>query len=300
VRRLSGAPVDFEERRRLKEAALARLDLDDGVATSRECRHARIADYSASGGARSCPACETALSPRPADQPSPRPRCGPALRPSPVRRPSRGHPAGACSAAPSSWNRERPWVRELDFFGALPAGRGGGPGSAGRVGERELVLRATGGADARAGAGRAGGARRGAGGEGVLPRLARAARPEGRLRRHAGGAGAAVHPRARGVRRRLLCDLDAAGQLRFEGLRHWRLGLARAEARAAFTIFDDRTLREIADRNPVQWPSSSRWRGVVPPRRRATERGSSGCCGTADVEPRKPNHRAEPGVPDPV
>jgi ATP-dependent DNA helicase RecQ len=59
-------------------------------------------------------------------------------------------------------------------------------------------------------------------------------------------------------------QLDASGQLRFERLRRWRLGLARAEARAAFTIFDDRTLREIADRDPGSVADLLQVRGVGP------------------------------------
>ena len=56
--------------------------------------------------------------------------------------------------------------------------------------------------------------------------------------------------------------LDASGQLRFERLRRWRLGLARAEARPAFTIFGDATLREIAARNPRSVTDLLRVRGV--------------------------------------
>jgi ATP-dependent DNA helicase RecQ len=59
-------------------------------------------------------------------------------------------------------------------------------------------------------------------------------------------------------------QLDTSGQVRFERLRSWRLGLARAEARAAFTIFDDRTLREIADRDPGSVAELLQVRGVGP------------------------------------
>jgi superfamily II DNA helicase RecQ len=59
-------------------------------------------------------------------------------------------------------------------------------------------------------------------------------------------------------------ELDTFGQVRFERLRSWRLGLARAEARAAFTIFDDRTLREIAERDPRSVADLLRVRGVGP------------------------------------
>ncbi|EQD71071.1 protein containing DNA/RNA helicase, partial [mine drainage metagenome] len=47
IRRLAGAPVDFEEQTRLKEHAYARVNQVMDYARSRGCRHARIADYSA-------------------------------------------------------------------------------------------------------------------------------------------------------------------------------------------------------------------------------------------------------------
>ncbi len=270
VRRLSGAPVDFEERRRLKEAALARLDQMMAYATSRECRHARIADYFGEQGvSRSCPACDNCLSPRPADQPVPETAVRAALRA--VAR-FDGHLGGTRLAAMlrgagSSWNRERPWVRELDFFGALA----GWEEAAVRdllvaLVERELVLRGHG---ERPTLGLAPEGRAVLGGEREVkvffPGLPRAARPEGPAApRHAGGRRQRSTPAHAGSAAASSDDLDAAGQLRFEGLRHWRLGLARAEARAAFTIFDDRTLREIADRNPGSVAELLQVRGVGP------------------------------------
>ena len=59
-------------------------------------------------------------------------------------------------------------------------------------------------------------------------------------------------------------DLDTAGRLRFERLRRWRLELARAEARPAFTVFDDRTLRELATHAPRSVTELLRMRGVGP------------------------------------
>src|ERR1019366_8736324 len=145
VRRLGGAPVDFEERRRLKEAAMARLDQMMAYATSRECRHARIADYFGElGVARSCSACDNCLSPRPAELPVPDGAVMAALLA--VAR-FDGHLGGTRLAAmlrgaDSAWNRDRPWVRELGFFGALA----GWEEAAVRdllveLVERELVLR---------------------------------------------------------------------------------------------------------------------------------------------------------------
>jgi ATP-dependent DNA helicase RecQ len=270
VRRLSGAPVDFEERRRLKEAALARLDQMMAYATSRECRHARIADYFGEQGvARSCSACDNCLSPRPAELPVPATAVRAALRA--VAR-FDGHLGSARLAAmlrgaDSSWNRDRSWVRELDFFGALA----GWEEAAVRellveLVERELVLRGHG---ERPTLGLAPAGRAVLSGERevtvLLPGLLRAARPERPVSpRHAAGRRHGSTPADAAAITATPDDLDAAGQLRFERLRRWRLGLARAEARAAFTIFDDRTLREIADRDPGSVAELLRVRGIGP------------------------------------
>jgi RecQ family ATP-dependent DNA helicase len=270
VRRLSGAPVDFEERRRLKEAALARLDQMMAYATSRECRHARIADYFGEQGvARSCSACDNCLSPRPAELQVPATAVRAALRA--VAR-FDGHLGSARLAAmlrgaDSSWNRDRSWVRELDFFGALA----GWEEAAVRellveLVERELVLRGHG---ERPTLGLAPAGRAVLSGERevtvLLPGLLRAARPERPVSpRHAAGRRHGSTPADAAAITATPDDLDAAGQLRFERLRRWRLGLARAEARAAFTIFDDRTLREIADREPGSVADLLRVRGVGP------------------------------------
>jgi ATP-dependent DNA helicase RecQ len=270
VRRLSGAPVDFEERRRLKEAALARLDQMMAYATSRECRHARIADYFGEQGvARSCSACDNCLSPRPAELPVPATAVRAALRA--VAR-FDGHLGSARLAAmlrgaDSSWNRDRSWVRELDFFGALA----GWEEAAVRellveLVERELVLRGHG---ERPTLGLAPAGRAVLSGERevtvLLPGLLRAARPERPASpRHAARRRHGSTPADAAAITATPDDLDAAGQLRFERLRRWRLGLARAEARAAFTIFDDRTLREIADRDPGSVAELLQVRGVGP------------------------------------
>jgi len=256
VRRLTGAPVDFEERRRLREAALARLDQMMAYATSRECRHARIADYFGEQGvARSCSACDNCLSPRPAERPVPESAVRAALRG--VAR-FDGHLGGTRLAAvlrgaDSAWNRDRPWVRELDFFGALA----GWEEAAVRellvkLVERELVLRGHG---ERPTLGLAPAGRAVLRGEREvtvsIPGSSRASRPEGPPSSgHRAGRRPVATPAAVGSRAATGDQPEAPGQLRFELLRRWRLGLARAEARAAFTIFDDRTLREIAERDP--------------------------------------------------
>ncbi len=264
VRRLTAAPVDFEERGRLKQAAIARLDQMIAYATTRECRHARIADYFGEQGvARSCSACDNCLSPRRADLPVPDGAVKAALRA--VAR-FDGHLGGTRLAAmlrgaDSAWNRERPWVRELDFFGAL----------AGweeavvldllvQLVEQQLVLRGHGerptlgltpaGREVLSGA------------RGVSVALSASARGAHPAR------APSPRPGSRGGRRAVAAATggaqDRSGELRFERLRRWRLGLARAEARAAFTIFDDRTLREIADRDPGSVAELLQVRGVGP------------------------------------
>jgi RecQ family ATP-dependent DNA helicase len=268
VRRLVGAPVDFEERGRLKEAALARLDQMMAYATSRECRHARIADYFGEQGvARNCSACDNCLSPRPAERPVPDAAVRAALRA--VAR-FDGHLGGTRLAAilrgaDSAWNRDRPWVRELDFFGALA----GWEEAAVRdllvqLVEVQLVLRGHGERPTLgltpAGLTVLSGEREVAVSISSSPWVARPERPASS--RHAGGPRSRATPAAAGGGSG--GHLDPPGQLRFERLRSWRLGLARAEARAAFTIFDDRTLCEIAERDPRSVADLLQVRGVGP------------------------------------
>jgi ATP-dependent DNA helicase RecQ len=169
--------------------------------------------------------------------------------------------------ADSSWNRDRPWVRELDFFGALA----GWEEEAVRellveLVERELVLRGHG---ERPTLGLAPAGRAVLSGElevtVSIPGSPRPARSEGPASpRHAAGRRPGTTPAKAAAGAASGDDLDAPGQLRFERLRRWRLGLARAEARAAFTIFDDRTLREIAERDPRSVADLLRVRGVGP------------------------------------
>ena len=62
IRRLTGAPVDFDEQALLKANAYARVNQVMEYAGSRGCRHARIADYFGEQGvARSCMACDNCL-----------------------------------------------------------------------------------------------------------------------------------------------------------------------------------------------------------------------------------------------
>jgi ATP-dependent DNA helicase RecQ len=255
VRRLAGAPVDFEERARLKEAAYARLHQMMAYATSRDCRHARIADYFGEEGvARTCATCDNCLAPRAAETAVPDTLVRAVLRA--VAR-FDGHLGAARVAAllrgaDSAWSRERPWVRSTDFHGVL----------AGWEEERvrelieELVHREL--------------IRRGHGERptiGLTERGRSALTREGELAVAISGSPITTRPRRSGASRPApapgfetgsgsahptegdaLPDDQTRG--RFERLRRWRLELARAEGRPAFTIFGDRTLEEIAQRDP--------------------------------------------------
>src|SRR6202022_5120888 len=65
IRRLTGAPVDFEQQAQLKEHAYARVNQVMEYASSRGCRHARIADYFGEEGVpRTCRSCDNCLDPR--------------------------------------------------------------------------------------------------------------------------------------------------------------------------------------------------------------------------------------------
>ncbi|NYT22832.1 DNA helicase RecQ [Alcaligenaceae bacterium] len=79
------------------------------------------------------------------------------------------------------------------------------------------------------------------------------------LRREAPGAG-----RGQRSQRRAEPDagLDADQQLRFEALRAWRAAVAREHKVPAYVIFQDRTLREIARRDPRSLDELSHVHGV--------------------------------------
>ncbi len=253
VRRLTAAPLDFDERELLKAAAHARLNQMMAYAASRECRHARIADYFGEQGAeRRCSACDNCREPRGADLAVPETAVLAALRA--VAR-FDGHLGATRLVAvlrgvDSTWSRERAWVRELEFFAALsPWAESSVQMLMDALLEEELIRR----------------------GDGERPTLSLS--PRGRQVLGGDPAPAVAIPAPTPVPGRSSTgrpdpgnppSLDAAAQLRVERLRSWRLGLARSEARPAFTIFDDRTLREIAARNPDSITALLGVRGVGP------------------------------------
>jgi ATP-dependent DNA helicase RecQ len=236
VSRLQGAPVDFEAQAVLREHAYARLHQVMDYARSGACRHARIADYFGEEGApRTCTSCDNCLSPPRARVAASTIEVGAAL--GCVAR-FDGHLGAARLAAllrgaDDGWTRERAWVRDAPFHGAL----------------------------------------RGWSGDGVRELLA-ALIEEGCLRRSSGerpvlsltSLGQAVLDGASAVeveidvtgavqrdRTRAVADEslpEAAGE-RFERLRSWRRAAAQQAGVPAYVVFDDRTLREMARRNPA-------------------------------------------------
>ncbi|MHB8571926.1 MAG: RecQ family ATP-dependent DNA helicase [Candidatus Dormibacteria bacterium] len=122
VNRLTAAPVDFAEQAALKEHAYARVNQVMEYARTRGCRHARIADYFGQQGvARSCSSCDNCLDPPPATEAVPDAQLMPVL--AAVARfdgfLGAARLAQVLRGAEDAWTRERQWVLELPFFGAL-------------------------------------------------------------------------------------------------------------------------------------------------------------------------------------
>ncbi|HEY8674383.1 MAG TPA: ATP-dependent DNA helicase RecQ [Candidatus Dormibacteraeota bacterium] len=233
VSRLQGAPVDFDAQSVLREHAYARLHQVMDYARNGGCRHARIADYFGEEGApRSCTSCDNCLSPPRRRLPVSGPDVAAAL--ACVRR-FDGHLGAARLAAllrgaDDAWTQQRGWVREADFFGAL---RGWTADSV-----RDLLATLI----------EEGCVRRSSGERPVL-----ALTPHG----HAvleGSSSIEVEVETAGVLQRddgpaEQLDSDAGG--RFERLRDWRRATSLEEGVPAYVVFGDRTLRELARRNPA-------------------------------------------------
>jgi len=257
IRRLTGAPVDFDEQALLKANAYARVNQVMEYAGSRGCRHARIADYFGEDGvARTCMACDNCLD-------------GNREAYAPVE-PAHVTAALACVArfdnhlggvriasilrgSADAWTASRAWVTELQWFGALRGwelervrdllerlvelgcvsrGHGEKPtlgitplGSAVLRGENDVV---------------------------VEVRAARPTRTTTGGRKRAGGAATAA----------LEMAPDVAA--RFEALRRWRLEIARRSELPPYVVFHDRTLAEIAHRSPASAGALATIPGVGP------------------------------------
>jgi ATP-dependent DNA helicase RecQ len=241
IRRLTGAPVDFDEQTLLKANAYARVNQVMEYAGARTCRHARIADYFGEQGvARTCTACDNCLDSNREPYTSVDQAHVLAVLACVAR--FDNHLGGVRIASilrgsTDAWTASRSWVTELQWFGALRAwelerirellerlvelgcisrGHGEKPtlgitlrGSAVLHGEESLD---------------------------VDVRVTRSPR-SGRGRRPAVGTAPAPT---------MTPDVAA----RFEALRNWRLDVARRTDMPPYVVFHDRTLAEIAHRRP--------------------------------------------------
>ena len=251
VGRLQGAPTDFDAQAVLRDHAYARLNQVMDYARSSDCRHARIADYFGEEGApRSCTSCDVCLSP-------PRRRLSVAREDVVMALRAAGRFDGHLGAsrlaallrgADDAWTQQRTWVRDAPFVGALRAW------NAEQVRELLAALIEVGCLQ------RSSGERPVLGltstGRGVM---------EGRhgLEVEMDVVGAPPRDRAR-TGSGATGDLDADAGARFETLRSWRRAIAQEAAVPAYVVFDDRTLRELAVRNPGSPDALAQVSGVGP------------------------------------
>src|SRR5580698_5054675 len=255
IRRLTGAPVDFDEQALLKANAYARVNQVMEYAGSRGCRHARIADYFGEQGvARTCMACDNCLD----SNRTPYAAVDPVHVDAALACVARfdGHLGGVRIASilrgsTDAWTASRSWVTELPSFGAL---RGWelerirellerlvelGCLSRGHGEKPTLGITATGSAVLR--------------GEETIdvdvraPRAARATAG----RKSSGGTTPAL-------------EMSPDVAARFEALRTWRLETARRTEVPPYVVFHDRTLAEIAHRQPASSVALATIPGVGP------------------------------------
>ncbi len=254
IRKLTGAPVDFEEQAQLKEHAYARVNQVMDYARSRGCRHARIADYFGEEGVpRTCRSCDNCLEPRSIETLTVAPAVVQAALACVAR--FEGHLGAArialiLSGKLDDWSTSKPWVRDLAFFGALR------DWEVERIRdlistlvELGLVVR----------------------GHGEKPTMS--VTPTGRALL-AGEQSLAVElevgparpdPRRRRVSRDLPAgDLADEALVRFDALRQWRLDAARQAKLPPYVIFHDTTLADIARSRPRSMADLARVSGVGP------------------------------------
>jgi ATP-dependent DNA helicase RecQ len=256
IRRLTGAPVDFDQQALLKANAYARVNQVMDYAGFRGCRHARIADYFGEEGvARTCHACDNCL-----DESRPPlvvvdPEDVAAVLACVAR--FDGHLGGVRLASivrgtTDAWTSSRQWVTELAFFGALRAwelerirdllerlvelgcvsrGHGEKP-TLGMTARGSAVLR---------------------GDEDVeVDIAAQSQRPQSAGRAKSAGGSA------------LDSDTSDEVRARFEALRGWRLEVARRAQVPPYVVFHDRTLAEIAQRRPNSMAALGTIAGIGP------------------------------------
>jgi ATP-dependent DNA helicase RecQ len=254
IRRLTGAPVDFEEQAELKEHAYARVNQVMDYARSRGCRHARIADYFGEEGVpRTCEACDNCLDPQGVETIAVVPADVEAALACIAR--FEGHLGAArigliLTGKLDAWSTPKAWVQELAFFGALR------DWDIDRV--RDLLSTLV----------EMGLVQRGHGEKPTL-RLG----PAG-LEALAGEAPLSVElevvpmtPRSRSRGRKAASSgdpLSGDASVLFGALRDWRLEVARRAEMPPYVIFHDKTLAEIARRQPTSLGDLAEIPGVGP------------------------------------
>jgi ATP-dependent DNA helicase RecQ len=256
IRRLTGAPVDFDEQALLKANAYARVNQVMEYAGTRGCRHARIADYFGEQGvARTCMACDNCLD----GNRTPYALVDPGDVTTVLACVARfdGHLGGVRIASilrgsVDAWTASRAWVTELQWFGAL---RGWELKRIRELLERLVEL----GCVSR--------------GHGEKPTLGITARGTAVLRneetlevdvrparpvRNAGGG------RRSSSAATAMLEMTPEIAARFEALRAWRLDVARRAEVPPYVVFHDRTLAEIAHRRPDSAGALATIAGVGP------------------------------------
>ncbi|MHB1640616.1 MAG: HRDC domain-containing protein, partial [Candidatus Dormibacteria bacterium] len=255
IRRLTGAPVDFEEQTQLKEHAYARVNQVMDYARSRGCRHARIADYFGEEGvARTCRSCDNCLNPSGVTLVTVAAHDVEAVLVCVAR--FADHLGAARIALilrgeRDAWARSKPWIAELPFFGALEEWE------LERVRDLvsalvELGLVARGHSDkptlSLSENGRA--------------VLARKEIPSVELELSPGQVAA---PRRRSsLRQPSRSGLTGDALALLEALRQWRLATARRTEVPPYVIFHDKTLAEIAERRPTSTHDLAQVPGIGP------------------------------------
>ncbi len=255
IRRLTGAPVDFEEQTRLKEHAYARVNQVMDYARSRGCRHARIADYFGEEGvARTCRSCDNCLNPSGVTMITVAVHDVEAALACVAR--FADHLGAARIALIlrgelDAWARSKPWIAELPFFGALKEWE------LERV--RDLVSALVElGLVAR--------------GHSEKPTLSLSengravlARKEIRSVELELPAGPVAAPRRRSsLRQPSRSGLTGDALALLEALRQWRLATARRTEVPPYVIFHDKTLAEIAQRRPASTHDLAQVPGIGP------------------------------------
>ncbi len=240
IRRLTGAPVDFEEQALLKANAYARVTQVMDYAISRSCRHARIADYFGEQGvARTCGACDNCLDPESSAVATVDPADVVAALTCIAR--FDNHLGGVRIAsilrgAMDAWTASRSWVTELAFFGAMR------DWDVDRI--RDLLERlveldcVTRGHGEKPTLGITQRGRAVLIGESTIEVEVRPTRTRSSSRGRKQSADSPVE------------GLSAEVSARFESLRRWRLEVARSSEVPPYVVFHDKTLVEIARRNP--------------------------------------------------